>query len=314
MKILEIQNLSKEFYLGRKQSINAVDNVTLSFEKNKTFGLVGESGCGKTTLGRLLASIYQKSAGEILYRGNPLNSYSQKKISKNIQMIFQDPDASLNPRMSVNNIISEGLDIHGLWRDKNERKKKIGDLLELVGLQSEHGQRYPHEFSGGQKQRIGIARALALDPEFLICDEPVSALDVSVQAQIVNLLQRLKKERNLGFLFIAHDLSVVKYFSDRIGVMYKGKLVEISSSNELYKSPLHPYTKVLLEAVPKIKKSGNDRSSNNKVSNKSLKFDHEEKRGCVFKARCRDCRTECNQKKPELKEISKEHFVACHKY
>lgn len=253
-KLVEIKGLKQHFKSGRKNVVKAVDGLTFDIYKGETFGLVGESGCGKSTTGRTIIRLYDATEGEVLFDGENVhddkNREEMKKFNRKMQMIFQDPYASLNPRMTVEDIIAEGLDIHGLAKDKKARTARVQELLETVGLNKEHAQRYPHEFSGGQRQRIGIARALAVDPEFIIADEPISALDVSIQAQVVNLLKKLQEEQDLTYLFIAHDLSMVKYISDRIGVMYFGKLVEVADSDELYKNPMHPYTQSLLSAIP----------------------------------------------------------------
>lgn len=252
--MLEVQNLKQYFNVGRKDEVKAVDDVSFSIYEGETFGLVGESGCGKSTTGRSISRLYQPTDGKILFEGEDISQIKGRinlhKFRQDIQMIYQDPYASLNPRMKVKDIIAEGIDIHGLAKSKEERNQRVNELLETVGLEASHGTRYPHEFSGGQRQRIGIARALAVKPKFIICDEPISALDVSIQAQVVNLLQELQKEQNLTYLFIAHDLSMVKYISDRIGVMYYGKLVEVGSSEEVYRYGLHPYTESLLSAIP----------------------------------------------------------------
>jgi oligopeptide transport system ATP-binding protein len=253
-KLLEIKNLKQYFNPGKPNMVKAVDDISFDIYKGETLGLVGESGCGKSTTGRTIIRLYDATDGQVLFNGEDVHgkkSRSQlKKFNRKMQMIFQDPYASLNPRMKVADIIAEGIDIHGLASSKEERLKKVHELLETVGLNKEHAGRYPHEFSGGQRQRIGIARALAVDPDFIIADEPISALDVSIQAQVVNLMQELQKEKGLTYLFIAHDLSMVKYISDRIGVMYYGKLVELTTSDALYKNPLHPYTQSLLSAIP----------------------------------------------------------------
>ena len=253
--LLEVKNLKQYFPLGRKGVVKAVDDVSFHIYEGETFGLVGESGSGKSTTGRSIIRLYNPTSGEIIFDDKDISSKKIPKedsvyVNKNMQMIFQDPMACLNPRMTVMDIIAEGLDIHGICKTKEERTKKVYELLKTVGLNEQHASRYPHEFSGGQRQRIGIARALAVEPKFIIADEPISALDVSIQAQVVNLLRKLQKENGLTYLFIAHDLSMVKYISDRIGVMHKGKLVELSTSDELYENPLHPYTKSLLSAIP----------------------------------------------------------------
>ncbi len=253
-KLLEIKNLKQHFNPGKSNMVKAVDGITFDIYKGETLGLVGESGCGKSTTGRSIIRLYDATDGQVLFNGEDVHGKKSKKELKNfnrkMQMIFQDPYASLNPRMKVGDIIAEGIDIHGLAKTKKERDDKVRMLLKTVGLNGEHANRYPHEFSGGQRQRIGIARALAVEPDFIIADEPISALDVSIQAQVVNLLKELQSERGLTYLFIAHDLSMVKYISDRIGVMYFGKLVELASSDEIYKNPMHPYTQSLLSAIP----------------------------------------------------------------
>lgn len=249
-KLIEMTNLKKYFPMKQKHVLKAVDNVTMDIYKGEVLSLVGESGSGKTTLGRTVSRLYNKTNGDILFAGKEVEKYSVKEFTKKVQMIFQDPQASLNPRMTVGDIIAEGIDIHGLAKTKKERNEKVYELLELVGLNREHANRFPHEFSGGQRQRIGIARALAVDPEVLVCDEPISALDVSIQAQVVNLLKELQSERNLTLLFIAHDLSMVKYISDRVAVMYRGKVVELGTPEAVYNDPVHSYTKSLISAVP----------------------------------------------------------------
>lgn len=249
-KMIEMKNLKKYFPMKQRQVLKAVDNVTMDIYKGEVLSLVGESGSGKTTLGRTLSILYPKTAGTIILDGKTTDKYGTKEFTKKVQMIFQDPQASLNPRMTVGDIIAEGIDLHKLAKSKKERMEKVYGLLELVGLNREHASRFPHEFSGGQRQRIGIARALAVDPEVLICDEPISALDVSIQAQVVNLLKDLQKERNLTLLFIAHDLSMVKYISDRVAVMYRGKVVELGEPDAVYNHPVHSYTKSLISAVP----------------------------------------------------------------
>jgi len=252
-KILEIKNLCMEFPAGKKKTVKALNNVTFDIYKGENFGLVGESGCGKTTLGRTLIRLYNPTSGEILFNGKNISGKLSKAdrdyVTRNLSMIFQDPVSSLNPRMTAEEIIAEGLKTRG-EKDKELIRKSVSSILNKVGLLPEHGSRYPHEFSGGQRQRIGIARALIVKPQMVIADEPVSALDVSVQAQVINLLNKLKEEMGLTILFIAHNLSVVKYFSDRIGVMYYGKLVEMADSDELFKNPMHPYTRALLSAIP----------------------------------------------------------------
>ena len=249
-KLIEMKNLKKYFPMKKRQVLKAVENVTMDIYKGEILSLVGESGSGKTTLGRTVSRLYSKTNGDILFNGKPVEEYGRKEFTKKVQMIFQDPQASLNPRMTVGDIIAEGIDIHKLASSKQERMEKVYKLLEIVGLNREHASRFPHEFSGGQRQRIGIARALAVDPEVLVCDEPISALDVSIQAQVVNLLKDLQRERNLTLLFIAHDLSMVKYISDRVAVMYRGKVVELGTPEAVYGDPVHSYTKSLISAVP----------------------------------------------------------------
>ena len=249
-KLIEMKNLKKYFPMKKRQVLKAVENVTMDIYKGEILSLVGESGSGKTTLGRTVSRLYTKTNGDILFNGKPVEDYGRKEFTKKVQMIFQDPQASLNPRMTVGDIIAEGIDLHKLASSKQERMEKVYKLLEIVGLNREHASRFPHEFSGGQRQRIGIARALAVDPEVLVCDEPISALDVSIQAQVVNLLKDLQRERNLTLLFIAHDLSMVKYISDRVAVMYRGKVVELGTPEAVYGDPVHSYTKSLISVVP----------------------------------------------------------------
>lgn len=249
-KIIEVENLKQYFMAGEKNEVKAVDKISFDIFKGETFGLVGESGCGKSTTGRTLVNLYNATEGKVKFKGKDISATDKLSLHKQMQMIFQDPYSSLNPRLTVGDIIAEGMEIHGLYKNTKERRKKVEELLETVGLNTNHASRYPHEFSGGQRQRIGIARALAVEPEFIVADEPISALDVSIQAQIINLLKKLQKEQGLTYLFIAHDLSMVKHISDRVGVMYQGRLVEVAESEELYNNPLHPYTKSLLDAIP----------------------------------------------------------------
>lgn len=253
-KLVEVKNLKQYFNNGKPNMVKAIDDISFDIYQGETLGFVGESGCGKSTTGRTIIRLYDATDGEVLFKGESVHGKKSKKklkdMNRKMQMIFQDPYASLNPKMKIVDIIAEGIDNHGLTKTKEERLERVYHLLETVGLNREHANRYPHEFSGGQRQRIGIARALAVEPEFIIADEPISALDVSIQAQVVNLLKKLQKEKNLTYLFIAHDLSMVKYISDRIGVMYFGKLVELAPSEELYNNPIHPYTQSLLSAIP----------------------------------------------------------------
>src|SRR3954466_4581892 len=283
-KLLEIKNLKQYFNEGRPNEVKAVDNVSFDIYQGEVMGLVGESGCGKSTTGRTIIRLYDATGGEVLYDGVNVHGKKSKKqlkdFNRKMQMIFQDPYASLNPRLKIADVIAEGIDIHGLANSKKERMEQVYELLETVGLNKEHANRYPHEFSGGQRQRIGIARALAVQPEFIIADEPISALDVSIQAQVVNLMKKLQKEKELTYLFIAHDLSMVKYISDRIGVMYFGKMVELAPADELYKNPLHPYTKSLLSAIPAPdpisertrKRKSYDPASHNYADNEAVEF------------------------------------------
>lgn len=315
--LLEIVNLKKHFDLGghgkKKKILTAVDGVTFTIYKGETFGLVGESGCGKTTTGRTIIRLYKPTAGSINFEGVDLTTLSEKEMfpyRKKMQMIFQDPYASLNSRMTVTDIIGEGITTHNLYSGK-EKQERIYELLEVVGLKREHANRYPHEFSGGQRQRIGIARALAINPDLIICDEPISALDVSIQAQVVNMLEALQKKFNLTYLFIAHDLSMVRHISDRIGVMYLGKLMEISDSEELYDTPLHPYTKSLLSAIP-IPDPRSSMRNTRIILQGDVGNPINPKPGCRFASRCRYAKDRCRHETPELVEVKKDHFVACH--
>ncbi|MGF9910442.1 ABC transporter ATP-binding protein [Brevibacillus porteri] len=308
--LLDVRELKKYFSLGTGFDLKAVDGVSFTINKGETFGLVGESGCGKSTLGRTIIRLYDHTDGEVLFKGKNVHQLRGKEagqFNRDAQMIFQDPQASLNPRMTVEDIIAEGLDIHHL--NRGMRRERVAELLHLVGLHKDHAQRFPHEFSGGQRQRIGIARALAVEPEFIIADEPISALDVSIQAQVVNLLEDLQHDRGLTYLFIAHDLSMVKHISNRIGVMYLGKMVELASSYELYARPLHPYTQALLSSVPvpdptvkreRIVLQGDLPSPANKPS------------GCGFRTRCPLVQPRCAEEVPRWQEAHPGHWVACH--
>lgn len=310
--LIQIKNLKKYFTVGDNK-LKAVDGLNLDIYPGETVGLVGESGCGKSTAGRTIIRLYEPTSGEVLYNGKNIyqnNDREMSKLRREIQMIFQDPYASLNPRMTVEEVIGEPFAIHGLLGGKKKRER-IKELLRLVGLNADHISRFPHEFSGGQRQRIGIARALALDPKFIVCDEPISALDVSIQAQVVNLLKDLQRKMGLTYLFIAHDLSMVKYISDRILVMYLGKMFELADSEQLYDDPLHPYTKALLSSVPipdpelrreRIILKGDVPSPIDPPS------------GCVFRTRCPAAMDVCAKIEPEWQEVKPRHFTACHLY
>ena len=321
-KLLEIKDLKKHFNVkkagfNKKQTVKAVDGVSLDIFKGETLGLVGESGCGKTTLGRTIIRLYEPSSGSIVYDGKTIFD-SEKKISENMlpyrrkmQIIFQDPSGSLDPRMTVGEIVGEALDIHKLCGGKAERNARINELLDAVGLNTEHSNRFPHEFSGGQQQRIGIARALAVSPEFIVCDEPISALDVSIQSQVVNMLEDLQAELGLTYLFIAHDISVVRHISNRIGVMYLGNLVELADSYELYKNPIHPYTKTLMSAVP-IPDPDVTRSRERLILEGDIPSPINPPPGCKFHTRCPYATNRCKEEVPAFREYGSGHYAACH--
>ncbi len=314
--ILEAENLDKYFQLNSNSILKAVDHVSFRIFEGETLGLVGESGCGKTTCGRTCIGLYNKTAGNVYYKGrdiHELKSRNKLAFRKNVQMIYQDPYASLDPRMTVADIVAEGIDIHKLSENRKDRDEKIYNYLNLVGLNREHAGRFVHEFSGGQRQRIGIARALAVEPEFLILDEPISALDVSIQAQIVNLLVRLQKEMKLTYLFVAHDLSMVKHISDRVAVMYLGKIVEITTSDKLYQTPLHPYTQALLSAIPIPDPVIESQRSIIKLDG-DVPSPINPPEGCRFKSRCKYATPICSECTPELKNAGDSHYVACHLY
>ncbi|MBG9788824.1 ABC transporter ATP-binding protein [Brevibacillus laterosporus] len=310
--LVEVRNLKKFFKIG-ENTLKAVNDVSFTIKRGETLGIVGESGCGKSTAGRTMLRLYDPTDGQVFFEGKDLSKLSpseMKAMRRNIQMIFQDPYASLNPRMTVGDIIGEALDIHGLAAG-SKRKERIQELLSLVSLNPEHMNRFPHEFSGGQRQRIGIARALAVEPKFIVCDEPISALDVSVQAQVVNLLEQLQEKMGLTYMFIAHDLSMVKYISDRVGVMYLGKMVELADSEKLYEKPLHPYTQALLSAIP-IPDPEIERTRERIVLQGDVPSPMNPPSGCHFRTRCPKAMKECAAKEPVWKEIESGHFVACH--
>lgn len=312
--MLEVKGLKKYFTIGKGKVLKAVDDVSFCIKKGETLGLVGESGCGKSTLGKTVMKFYEPTGGRLIFQGRDITKLSQKEylgFTKEAQMIFQDPYASLDSRMTVGSIIAEGMDIHGINKDKKERQERIYELLKLVGLNREHANRFAHEFSGGQRQRIGIARALALNPGFIVCDEPISALDVSIQAQIINLLLKLQEEMKLTYLFIAHDLSVVKHISDRIAVMYLGAMMEISDSGEFYTNPLHPYTRALLSAIP-VADPDRTKGRERILLEGDVPSPVNPKPGCKFAGRCPAAKKVCFEQAPELKEAEQGHFVACH--
>ena len=317
--LLKVDHLKQYFPVRdgfKKMELKAVDDVSFAIRPGETLGLVGESGCGKTTVGRTLLRLYKPTAGRIEFDGSVLFD-SEKKIDvnmhpyrKQMQMVFQDPYSSLNPRMTVEDIIGEPLDVHKLYSSKKERHEKIMDLMETVGLNAEHATRYAHEFSGGQRQRIGIARALAVDPKFIVCDEPVSALDVSIQAQVVNMFEDLQKQRGLSYLFIAHDLLVVQHISDRIAVMYLGHMMELADADELMDHPIHPYTESLLSAIP-IPDPETARNSHRIVLEGDVPSPLHMPSGCPFRSRCKYATEQCAQERPELTDRGGGHMVAC---
>jgi oligopeptide/dipeptide ABC transporter ATP-binding protein len=310
--LIQIRNLKKYFKIGER-TLKAVNGLNLELYPGETVGLVGESGCGKSTAGRTILRLYEPTEGEMIFEGENIYKYSlrdMQHIRRQMQMVFQDPYASLNPRMTVEDIIGEPIDIHGLATGK-KRKERIVELLKLVGLAPEAINRFPHEFSGGQRQRIGIARALAVEPKFIVCDEPISALDVSIQAQVVNLFKEIQDKMDLTYLFIAHDLSMVRYISDRVLVMYLGEMMELASSDELHENPLHPYTKALLSAVP-VPDPHLERTREKIVLEGDVPSPMNPPSGCVFRTRCPMAMDICAKVKPEWKEVKPGHFVACH--
>ena len=312
--LVEVKNLCKYFKVGKKQILKAVDNVSFNIRKGETLGLVGESGCGKTTCGRTIIKLYDATSGEVLFDGKDISKIKSReenlKFKKSAQIIFQDPYASLDPRMTIGEIIAEGIDVH-YNLDTKAKNEKVNELVLKVGLTTDYANRFAHELSGGQRQRIGIARALAVEPQFIVCDEPISALDVSIQAQIVNLLIKLQKEAGLTYLFISHDLSMVKHISDRVGVMYLGSMVELASNHDLYDEPMHPYTKALISAIPIA-------DPDVEASRERIKLEGEipspinTPPGCKFRQRCPYAKDICAQSAPEFKEVKPNHFVACH--
>lgn len=316
--LVEVKNLKQYFtiknHVGKKAFVKAVDDISFDIFKGETVGLVGESGSGKTTLGRSMLRIYDPTSGTVKIDGVDITKFQGKKLlpyRKKMQYIFQDPYASLDPRMTVSDIVGEALDIHGLASSKKDRADKIRELLSLVGLNTEHASRYPHEFSGGQRQRIGIARAIAVQPDFIVCDEPVSALDVSIRAQIINTLEEMQDKLNLTYLFISHDLGVVRHTCDRVGVMYLGHIVELVESEELYKNPLHPYTRALLTAIPEPNPDS-AKSRNRIILKGEIPSPVNPPSGCKFRTRCPYAKDICAQKVPELTDCGNGHFVSCH--
>ena len=315
--IVEVRNLKEYFNINmgmfRTKPLKAVDNVSFAIQLGETLGLVGESGCGKTTVGRTILHLYKPTGGEVLYKGRKIQTKADIQAFRNkASMVFQDPYSSLNPRMTVADIIGEPLDVHKLYSSRQERQERILELMGYVGLNSEHAARYAHEFSGGQRQRIGIARALAVNPDFIVCDEPVSALDVSIQAQVINMFAELQEKFGLTYLFIAHDLLVVRHISDRIAVMYLGKMVELADANEIYDHPLHPYSKSLLSAVP-VPDPKIARANQRIVLSGDIPSPLNAPSGCPFRTRCPYACDKCAESMPDFQEVSAGHFVACHR-
>ena len=315
--LVEVKNLKEYFDINmgffRSKPLKAVDDVSFTINKGETLGLVGESGCGKTTVGRTILHLYKPTGGEVLYKGRKIQTKADIQAFRNkASMVFQDPYSSLNPRMTVADIIGEPLDVHKLYSSRQERQERILELMGYVGLNSEHAARYAHEFSGGQRQRIGIARALAVNPDFIVCDEPVSALDVSIQAQVINMFAELQEKFGLTYLFIAHDLLVVRHISDRIAVMYLGKMVELADANEIYDHPLHPYSKSLLSAVP-VPDPKIARANQRIVLSGDIPSPLNAPSGCPFRTRCPYACDKCAESMPDFQEVSAGHFVACHR-
>ena len=315
--LIQVKNLKQYFDINmgwfKNKPLKAVDDVSFNINKGETLGLVGESGCGKTTVGRTILHLYKPTSGEVIYNGNPIKTKADiKKFREKATMVFQDPYSSLNPRMTVSDIIGEPLDVHKLYSNKKEREEKILELMDHVGLNSEHASRYAHEFSGGQRQRIGIARSLAVNPDFIVCDEPVSALDVSIQAQVINMFDELQEKLGLTYLFIAHDLLVVRHISDRIAVMYIGKMVELADAESIYTRPLHPYSQSLLSAVP-VPDPKIARANKRIVLKGDIPSPLNAPSGCPFRTRCQYAKPICAEQVPEFQEVEKGHFVACHR-
>ena len=315
--LIQVKNLKQYFDINmgwfKNKPLKAVDDVSFNINKGETLGLVGESGCGKTTVGRTILHLYKPTSGEVIYNGNPIKTKADiKKFREKATMVFQDPYSSLNPRMTVSDIIGEPLDVHKLYSNKKEREEKILELMDHVGLNSEHASRYAHEFSGGQRQRIGIARSLAVNPDFIVCDEPVSALDVSIQAQVINMFDELQEKLGLTYLFIAHDLLVVRHISDRIAVMYIGKMVELADAETIYTKPLHPYSQSLLSAVP-VPDPKIARANKRIVLKGDIPSPLNAPSGCPFRTRCQYAKPICAEQVPEFQEVEKGHFVACHR-
>ena len=315
--LVEVRNLKQYFNINvgmfKTRPLKAVDDVSFSIRRGETLGLVGESGCGKTTVGRTLLHLYKPTDGEVIYDGKQIRTAEDiHNFRKKATMVFQDPYSSLDPRMTVSDIIGEPLDIHKVYRDREKRHERILELMDRVGLNSEHASRYAHEFSGGQRQRIGIARALALNPEFIVCDEPVSALDVSIQAQVINMFDELQEQMGLTYLFIAHDILVVRHISDRIAVMYLGKMVELADAGEIYERPLHPYTRSLMSAVPQPDPKV-ARANKRIVLSGDIPSPLNAPSGCPFRTRCPHATDRCAESMPPFREVAKGHFVACHR-
>lgn len=311
--LLEVEGLKKYFQVGKGQTLKAVDDISFQIKKGQTLGLVGESGCGKTTVGRTLLRIYEPDAGKILFDGKDIsrvNKKEAKELTRRMQMVFQDPYASLNPFFTVGEIVEEGMKIHKMYHSETERMERVYELLEMVGLNKDHANRFPHEFSGGQRQRVGIARALALNPEFIVCDEPISALDVSIQAQVVNMLMKFQEEMDLTYLFIAHDLSMVRHIADQTAVMYLGTMVEYGSTRDVYEHPVHPYTRGLLSAVP-VADPDYEKAYNRIPMDGEVPSPINPKPGCRFCARCRKATAQCHEETPKLRDVGGGHMAAC---